>query len=110
SDESMLEHAELAEEGATLQGADEARPDALRSRQRGELLPAEVDRPVVGWQRSREQPEHSRLPGAVRADESRHGARLQLERDAVDRGDSPEVLREIVCAERLAATRRGSRS
>ena len=79
ADEGVLEHGEVAEERVRLQRADEAAPDALGRRCRGDVAGVEQHVAAVGRQRAGEEPQDRRLPGAVRPDERGDRARGELQ-------------------------------
>ena len=62
---------------------------------------AEDERPAARWRyEPDDHPQRRRLAGAVRAEESRDRAPLELEREVVDRDDVPEPLRQRLDTDR----------
>ena len=67
---------------------------------RATSYPATVARPPDGLQQRAQDADGRRLPGAVRPEEAEELARLDRERDVVDRDEGPESLDEALYLDR----------
>ncbi len=95
ADEHVLEHGHRPEELDVLEGPrDPLAHDPVR-RLAQERLAVELDLAGVGPVEARDDVERRRLPGAVRTDQPRDLAALDVERDTVERDDAPEAERDV---------------
>ena len=66
----------------------------LATLQVGHLAPVDLDAAVRRGQQARNQPRRRRLPAAGLADDPERLAAADVERDAIDRADRPDLLLE----------------
>jgi hypothetical protein len=84
----------MREDVGALEAASEPPPRHLVGRKAGDVAAAQQD-PAAGRRHlAGEEVDERRLAGAVRPDDGVDLARLECERDVVDRGEALEALRE----------------
>ena len=88
----VLPHRHVLEGGVVLE--DEADVSLLR-RERGRVLSREQDLALIGGLEPGDDPEQRRLARAARAEERGQRARLDVERDVVERDEVAEALRDV---------------
>jgi hypothetical protein len=102
----VVEHAEGVEEGDVLEHPRDAGARDLGGRLARELVPEELDRPVLRAVDARQAVEHRRLAGAVRSDDREQLLLLDVERDALQRPDAAEAQVHVPDLEHRASRSR----
>ena len=95
----VVAHGHAAEELDALERPSEAEPGSPVDRGAGDVAAVEHDGPAVGPEHAEQAVEEGGLARAVRADEPDRLARLDGDRDVVERGDPGEPLRDVACVE-----------
>ena len=94
ADQHVVEHAQVAEHAAVLEGAREAERGELLGRQAGDVAAREVDAAGVRRVEPGDEIEQRGLAGAVRPDDADQLALGDGERQRVDGGDAAEAARQ----------------
>ena len=92
----VVEHGHASKELHVLEGPRDAAPDDATWTDVEEALAVEADIALIRRVEARDHVERGRLPGAVGADQADDLAGLRDERDAVERDDPTETLRDIL--------------